>query len=997
MAKLTLADLASLTNESSAISTINANSALIETALENTLSRDGTSPNSMSAQLDMNSNRVINLGSPLLNSDAARYLDIVNAVTSGGGSIALNGGYWGGFSDIASASTVDLGNTVPMYLNITGTTTITSFGTAVNRFRVVKFASVLTLTHNSTSLVLPDSVNIKTKAGDIAIFVSDESGNWRCINYQRQTTNSPSFNVKDYGAVGDGSTDDTTAIQSAITACGTAGGGVVYFPKGSYKTTSTLTVSSDSVKLRGDHSDSAVIYRTHNSGYTISFTKGTSTVLSGVGISGIAFLNNGTMTVGSSPYHLNFDNVTRFDIRDIIIHSGAGGMRMAACSQGWVDRLFFAFLDGGASTSRYGIRIVESSIATPSWGGDMFFSNIDIWGGTVSGTTITASIDYGWAIEAQDGIWLDHVHCFNTAVANYRVRNNTVGVTLSSIYANNVMSDHCLGYGLLMDGSQLVSKMRWDGQFSSLGWGSSGYHGIAITSPTEHIELDVSVEGHKGSGIYIDNAAASNITIRPGSFYNNDAGNTGAGGGIWVQQAVRVDISGGVIGGENKQDFGIRLGSQANKVTVAGVTISDVEGSAVKIDSGATNFTLSGITCISSGASVDNSGAVTKKIKGVTDLDDYPALTAPEGGTGFSSYAIGDTLYASSTTALSKLSGNTTTTRKFLRQTGNGTASAAPAWDTIVAADVPGSALTKTDDTNVTLTLGGSPTTALLNAASLTLGWTGQLAASRGGTGVSSFGGTNTLLYTTSTSTLSSLATANNGVLITSAGGVPSISSTLPNAVQDNITRLGTVTSGTWNAGSVTSSSFIISSQGGVQTRGSSGAFYIFSRKVGEETLPGVAWYSPAVGSMGLYDYSVTAPVIQLKQGKWLNLYPSGGIGYGPGAGDTVTQATNKSTGVTLNKICGQITMNNAALASGASVSFTLTNSTIEASDVVIAVVGGGYATAGTYLTNVLTVAAGSCVIRLVNVSGGSLSEAVVINYAVIKSTSNNTAPTDAS
>ena len=50
---------------------------------------------------------------------------------------------------------------------------------------------------------------------------------------------------------------------------------------------------------------------------------------------------------------------------------------------------------------------------------------------------------------------------------------------------------------------------------------------------------------------------------------------------------------------------------------------------------------------------------------------------------------------------------------------------------------IVGTALTKTDDTNVTLTLGGSPSTALLNAASLTLGWTGQLAISRGGTGQS--------------------------------------------------------------------------------------------------------------------------------------------------------------------------------------------------------------------------------------------------------------------
>lgn len=62
MAKLTLTDLANLQNENTAVAAINANNAAIETALENTLSRDGTSPNPMTSQLDMNSNQIINLG-----------------------------------------------------------------------------------------------------------------------------------------------------------------------------------------------------------------------------------------------------------------------------------------------------------------------------------------------------------------------------------------------------------------------------------------------------------------------------------------------------------------------------------------------------------------------------------------------------------------------------------------------------------------------------------------------------------------------------------------------------------------------------------------------------------------------------------------------------------------------------------------------------------------------------------------------------------------------
>lgn len=86
-------------------------------------------------------------------------------------------------TSIASASTVDLGASTADVIEITGTATITSFGTAANRLRFVRFAGVLTLTHNGTSLILPGAVNITTAAGDTAIFASDGSGNWRCWHY----------------------------------------------------------------------------------------------------------------------------------------------------------------------------------------------------------------------------------------------------------------------------------------------------------------------------------------------------------------------------------------------------------------------------------------------------------------------------------------------------------------------------------------------------------------------------------------------------------------------------------------------------------------------------------------------------------------------------------------------------------------------------------------------------------------------------------------------
>ncbi|TIX30002.1 MAG: hypothetical protein E5V37_18455 [Mesorhizobium sp.] len=109
----------------------------------------------------------------------------------------------------------------------------------------------------------------------------------------------------------------------------------------------------------------------------------------------------------------------------------------------------------------------------------------------------------------------------------------------------------------------------------------------------------------------------------------------------------------------------------------------------------------------------------------------------------------------------------------------------------------------------------------------------------------------------------------------------------------------------------------------------------------------------------------------------------TGGIGYATGAGGTVTQATSKSTGVTLNKACGQVTMNNAALAAGTIVSFVLTNSAIAATDILtLNHVSGG--TPGSYSLNARC-AAGSATIDVRNNTAGSLSEAIVIGFVLNK------------
>ena len=119
--------------------------------------------------------------------------------------------------------------------------------------------------------------------------------------------------------------------------------------------------------------------------------------------------------------------------------------------------------------------------------------------------------------------------------------------------------------------------------------------------------------------------------------------------------------------------------------------------------------------------------------------------------------------------------------------------------------------------------------------------------------------------------------------------------------------------------------------------------------------------------------------------------YASQEIGYSTAAQGTVTQATDKGTGVTLNKSAGRITMNNAALAGATAVSFILTNSLISTNDVIIVNVGSNTtgSAAGAYTTYVSYLAAGSCLITLRNLTAAtSYSEAVIINFAIIHSAS---------
>ena len=157
---------------------------------------------------------------------------------------------FGVWTDLASAATVDLGAESSSNIQITGTTSITSFGSTSDDGEVfnIRFAAALTLTHNATNLILPGGANITTAANDTCKAVALGSGNFIVFGYKKQSGEALAFNVSGLTALTELDNDvdylpiydDSGAANKKVSPANLRSGALGY---GSYRMSSDTTLA----------------------------------------------------------------------------------------------------------------------------------------------------------------------------------------------------------------------------------------------------------------------------------------------------------------------------------------------------------------------------------------------------------------------------------------------------------------------------------------------------------------------------------------------------------------------------------------------------------------------------------------------------------------------------------------------------------------------------------------------------------------------------------
>lgn len=391
------------------------------------------------------------------------------------------------------------------------------------------------------------------------------------------------FNVMNYGAIGDGVTDDTQAFEDAIAAAEAASalGACVYAPSNRYKLTSKLLTQSDNIAIIGD-GIGMTMFLPNFDGDVIEFSPASpATQIQRIGVFNLSVYSQKANATSGAVIYLSRANTYFIDNVEVAAHFG--GLHLESCVSGYVD--IKPTSDANFTSLKTGSYLVRSS----QYSGGVLTAETHFSPIEARGQNGNNYLDYGFLIEACDGIWCPSVHvgfCNTAAIALKPATNSTqlTGVNFDAVYVDTVTS----GAGLLVS------------EPSSSYTGIFGDHNINIVTayncryPVDwnleatdytHINCGQFIQSKK-NGIRLQTVKRLNIYNPTIQDPNVDAATNSDGAGIYISggaNATEVNIYNPNIraGSYGTPYYGISIASGATKIlidrpTFDGVTSNDV-------------------------------------------------------------------------------------------------------------------------------------------------------------------------------------------------------------------------------------------------------------------------------------------------------------------------------------------------------------------------------------------------------------------------------------
>jgi hypothetical protein len=376
------------------------------------------------------------------------------------------------------------------------------------------------------------------------------------------------LNVKDYGAVGDGTTDDTTAIQNAINAAQdyvTAnnadrfGPGVtVYFPSGWYKITSGLTVGASCITLAGSSAAGSVITAPNANFTLLTFTNATLSLYN-CGLRDLRFTTPGNATAG---YAVTVQRSIYFLADNLLLNGTYGGINLDGVAKLMLSHVIISQETRTAGTNAESIRLSSST----GLSGDVHLTDVQIM------QDVATQATNAFIVTAVDGLYVSNLHMHGgLSIAPSNTGNET---TVASVSFVNCYFDGSAGdcVGLTGSASTAYRNIR----FTACYFRAAALIGLRVETSTLLQYLTVSgcrFGGNTRNGIDMRTASAANTVITGCTF---DGNNTGAGGWGDVQlHGSSPSLVGCTFnGGSSSNGYAVAINAAATNILLSALNLT---------------------------------------------------------------------------------------------------------------------------------------------------------------------------------------------------------------------------------------------------------------------------------------------------------------------------------------------------------------------------------------------------------------------------------------